>query len=200
MSERENERLRERKRASEWEIEWERERERERNIHKVHLLCSDCYCFYNFCKWLSGRNFRAKRLANIPTLWLVCWNCLKEEKKPKRYAALLAKRNRFKLVLWLLSGQAWDKSALLGRRRQSERWVWISKSGLSRRDRDGRPYDTGTCIMQTGRFPGRLPGCNKERGSGVVIASRLIRASFRRMKNKQDQLFFDKNIMLKKGM
>ena len=34
--------------------------------------------FTSFCNWWSRRNIRAKRLTNIRTLWLVCWNILKE--------------------------------------------------------------------------------------------------------------------------
>ena len=34
--------------------------------------------FPSIWNWWSRRNIRAKRFANIPTLWLVCWKILKE--------------------------------------------------------------------------------------------------------------------------
>ena len=34
--------------------------------------------FPSICNWWSRRNIRAKRFANIPTFWLVCWKILKE--------------------------------------------------------------------------------------------------------------------------
>ena len=57
--------------------------------------------FPSFCNWWSRRNIRAKRLANIRTLWLLCWNILIEkeivhEVKPlgcSRFYSKTLKRN-----------------------------------------------------------------------------------------------------------